>query len=220
MGGNHVQHQGLAVQARCRDRRPVDAGPAGNLRVSRPRHQGRHQGRLRRPPRSSQRQEGQGRRAALARPRLHVPDGLRPERMGHVRVCGPGREDDPQGRLHQPASRASRIASSSAPRISRCSRSWRRRTSRPGSSRRRRRRPRPRSSVRLSKVERTKEQSAGGQTAVSPREGKHMSGQFRPSRRAMLKVGLAGAATVASPAILRLAPRPRAARSRSACRWR
>lgn len=31
-----------------------------------------------------------------------------------------------------------------------------------------------------------------------------MSGQFRPSRRAMLKVGLAGAATVASPAILRL----------------
>ena len=30
-----------------------------------------------------------------------------------------------------------------------------------------------------------------------------MSGQFRPSRRAMLKVGLAGAATVASPAILR-----------------
>src|SRR4051812_12512199 len=34
--------------------------------------------------------------------------------------------------------------------------------------------------------------------------GKHMSGQSRPSRRAMLKVGLAGAATVASPAILRL----------------
>src|SRR3954463_14334047 len=31
-----------------------------------------------------------------------------------------------------------------------------------------------------------------------------MSGQFRPSRRAMLKIGLAGAATVASPAILRL----------------
>ena len=31
-----------------------------------------------------------------------------------------------------------------------------------------------------------------------------MSGLFRPSRRAMLKVGLAGAATVASPAILRL----------------
>ena len=31
-----------------------------------------------------------------------------------------------------------------------------------------------------------------------------MSGQFRPSRRAMLKVGLAGAATVASPAVLRL----------------
>ena len=31
-----------------------------------------------------------------------------------------------------------------------------------------------------------------------------MSGQFRPSRRAMLKVGLAGAATVVSPAILRL----------------
>ena len=34
-----------------------------------------------------------------------------------------------------------------------------------------------------------------------------MSGQFRPSRRAMLKVGLAGAATVASPAILRLTRR-------------
>ena len=31
-----------------------------------------------------------------------------------------------------------------------------------------------------------------------------MSGMFRPSRRAMLKVGLAGAAIVASPAILRL----------------
>src|SRR3954469_3741018 len=31
-----------------------------------------------------------------------------------------------------------------------------------------------------------------------------MSGQFRPSRRAMLKIGLAGAATVASPAVLRL----------------
>ena len=31
-----------------------------------------------------------------------------------------------------------------------------------------------------------------------------MSGQFRPSRRAMLRVGLAGAATIASPAILRL----------------
>ncbi len=30
-----------------------------------------------------------------------------------------------------------------------------------------------------------------------------MSGQFRPSRRAMLKVGLAGAATVVSPAVLR-----------------
>ena len=34
-----------------------------------------------------------------------------------------------------------------------------------------------------------------------------MSGQFRPSRRAMLRVGLAGAATVASPAILRLTAR-------------
>ena len=34
-----------------------------------------------------------------------------------------------------------------------------------------------------------------------------MSGQFRPSRRVMLKVGLAGAATVASPAVLRLGAR-------------
>ena len=33
-----------------------------------------------------------------------------------------------------------------------------------------------------------------------------MSGQFRPSRRAMLKVGLAGAAGVAAPAILRHQP--------------
>src|SRR5918994_1841029 len=35
-------------------------------------------------------------------------------------------------------------------------------------------------------------------------KGKHMSGQFRPSRRAVLKVGLAATATVTSPAILRL----------------
>jgi branched-chain amino acid transport system substrate-binding protein len=34
-----------------------------------------------------------------------------------------------------------------------------------------------------------------------------MSGQFRPSRRVVLKVGLAGAATVASPAVLRLGAR-------------
>ena len=34
-----------------------------------------------------------------------------------------------------------------------------------------------------------------------------MSGQFQPSRRAMLKVGLAGAATVASPAVLQLGAR-------------
>ena len=34
-----------------------------------------------------------------------------------------------------------------------------------------------------------------------------MSGQFRPSRRAMLKVGLAGAAGVAAPAILGTSPR-------------
>ena len=35
----------------------------------------------------------------------------------------------------------------------------------------------------------------------------HMSGKFRPSRRAMLKVGLAGAAGFASPAILSVSPR-------------
>jgi branched-chain amino acid transport system substrate-binding protein len=35
----------------------------------------------------------------------------------------------------------------------------------------------------------------------------HMSGQFRPSRRAMLKVGLAGAAGLAAPAILSTSPR-------------
>ena len=46
-----------------------------------------------------------------------------------------------------------------------------------------------------------------------------MSGQFRRARRAMLKVGLAGAATVASPAILLSGARAEAGRSRSACRW-
>ena len=81
----------------------MDAGPARDLRVPRPRHQGSDQGRLRCPPGPQQRQEDVGRGAAVARPRLHLPDGLRHERLGHLRVRGPGRADDPQGRLHQPA---------------------------------------------------------------------------------------------------------------------
>src|SRR5918994_927542 len=49
-------------------------------------------------------------------------------------------------------------------------------------------------------------------------KGKHMSGQFRPSRRAMLKVGLAATATITSPAILRLTAKAQEMVERHNCR--
>jgi len=97
------------------------------------------------------------------------------KRMGHVRVCGPRREDDPQGRLHQSDSRG---IPPSRDQVFRGFRGTRDRGA--GELQDQDRRgaagtgPGPQSSVRLSKVEQTKKQSAGEQTAGSPQGGKQM----------------------------------------------
>ena len=120
----------LGLRAQPRERGQVDAGPARDLRVSRSRHQGRHQGRLRRPPHPPQRQEDQGRGAAVARARLHVPARLRPERLGDLRVRRPGPDARSARATASCRRRASSTARSPARTTSRCWRSSRRPTSR------------------------------------------------------------------------------------------
>ncbi len=125
-------------------------------------------GRFRRPSDPPQRQEDEGRGAAVARARLHVPVRLRASTAGppsstRARASAPSAKATPSCRR-----RASSIARSPAPRISRCWRSSPRPTSRRVSWKHRRRRRRSSESLALPLRSRKPRPGPGGRGAGYP----------------------------------------------------